>query len=659
MAGADGARAGVRSPRARRKPRISKAPVWREPTAWETLPLRPEAGDSRSGREVIRAQVRNVTARPGVYRMLGADDEVLYVGKAKNLRKRLTSYTRTPAQAHRIGRMIGLTAAVEIVATHTEVEALLLEANLIKKLRPRFNIILRDDKSFPFILLRRDHPWPQITKYRGARTAKGEYFGPFASAGAVNGTINALQRAFPLRSCSDSVFDSRTRPCLQYQIKRCTAPCVGRIGPEDYAALVDETRAFLKGRSRDVQHRLSARMQEASAALEFETAALYRDRIRAMSQIQARQGINTGAVSDADIIAAAREAGQVCVQVFFFRSGQNYGNRAYFPRHERDATVTEVLTAFVAQFYADKPPPRQILLSHDVEARSLIAEALRLSARASVRLSTPRRGRKRELVDHAALNAREALNRRLAESASQRDLLDGLAATFGLEAAPERIEVFDNSHVSGTNQVGSMVVVGAEGFLRSGYRKFNIRSGDLAPGDDVGMMREVLERRFRRLVKEDEDRAGGLWPDLVLVDGGAGQLAAGLRVFADLGITEVALIGVAKGRDRDAGRERFFLPGRDPFMLPPDDPVLYFMQRARDEAHRFAISAHRARRSRALTRSPLDDIQGVGARRKRALLLHFGSARAVAEAGLHDLARVEGISTAVAQTIYDHFHGDR
>ncbi len=632
--------------------------MWREPAAWEALPLCPEAEDSRSGREVIRAQVTTLTQRPGVYRMLGADDEVLYVGKAKNLKKRLTSYTRTVGQPHRILQMVRMTAAVEIIATHTEVEALLLESNLIKKLKPRFNIILRDDKSFPFILLRRDHEWPQITKYRGARAAKGEYFGPFASAGAVNGTINALQRAFPLRSCSDSVFDSRTRPCLQYQIKRCTAPCVGRIEREDYDTLVDETRAFLRGESRDVQRRLSARMQNASASLDFEAAALYRDRIRALSQIQARQGINTGAVGDADIIAAAREAGRVCVQVFFFRSGQNYGNRAYFPRHERDASVTAVLTAFVAQFYADKLPPKQILLSHDVEARSLIAEALAIRAESTVRLLTPQRGRKRELVDQAVLNAREALSRRLAESASQRDLLDRVAATFGLDATPERIEVFDNSHVSGTNQVGSMIAAGSDGFLKNSYRKFNIKGQNIAPGDDYGMMQEVLERRFRRLMKEDEDRASDLWPDLIVIDGGAGQLGAVMQIFADLAVTDVGLIAIAKGPDRNAGRERFFLPGRDPFMLPPNDPVLYFMQRLRDEAHRFAISAHRARRSRAMTRSPLDEIRGVGSQRKRALLHHFGSARAVAQAGLRDLEQVDGISKAVAQTIYHHFHSD-
>ena len=646
---------GERTTTRRRKPRISKAPVWREPSAWEALPL---AIGTATGHEIIRSHVRTVTSKPGVYRMLDADGNVLYVGKAKNLKKRLTSYTRVIGQSHRILQMVGMTASVEIIATHTEVEALLLESNLIKKLKPRFNIILRDDKSFPYILLRRDHKWPQITKYRGSRNRAGEYFGPFASAGAVNSTINALQRAFPLRSCSDSVFDSRTRPCLQYQIKRCTAPCVGRIGDDDYDTLVDETRSFLRGESQGVQRRLSKRMQYASESLDFETAAIYRDRIRALSQIQARQGINTGAVSNADVIAAEQQAGQVCVQVFFFRGGQNYGNRAYFPRHERSAAVTEVLTAFVTQFYADKQPPRQILLSHKIDGHALIEEALSIRADTNVRLSTPQRGEKRSLINHAVLNAREALNRRLAESASQRDLLDRVAELFGLEATPERIEVFDNSHVSGTNQVGSMIVAGPEGFVKTSYRKFNIKDETLAPGDDYGMMREVLNRRFRRLMKDDDDRHGGQWPDLILVDGGAGQLSAALQIFADIGVADVDLVAISKGPDRNAGRERFFLPNRDPFSLPPNDPVLYFLQRLRDEAHRFAITAHRARRSRGITRSPLDEVAGVGAKRKRALLHHFGSARSVAQAGLVDLEKVDGISKTVAQTIYDHFHSD-
>jgi excinuclease ABC subunit C len=655
MHGPKRAQSTKKTPVTRRKPRISKTPVWGEPSGWQTLPV---AVGTATGHDVIRTHVRTVTSKPGVYRMLDTDGNVLYVGKAKNLKKRLTSYTRVVGQSHRIVQMVRMTASVEIIATHTEVEALLLEANLIKKLKPRYNIIFRDDKSFPYILLRRDHIWPQITKYRGSRNRGGEYFGPFASAGAVNSTINALQRAFPLRSCSDSVFDSRTRPCLQYQIRRCAAPCVGRIGGDDYAALVDETRSFLKGESQGVQRRLSKRMQQASESLDFETAAIYRDRIRALSQIQARQGINTGAVSNADVIAAEQQAGQVCLQVFFFRGGQNYGNRAYFPRHERNAAVTEVLTAFVTQFYSDKQPPRQILLSHKIEGHAIVEEALSIRAEASVRLSTPQRGEKRSLINHAVLNAREALNRRLAESASQRDLLDRVAELFGLEASPERIEVFDNSHVSGTNQVGSMIVAGPEGFLKNNYRKFNIRDETLVPGDDYGMMREVLNRRFRRLMKEDDDRHRGQWPDLILVDGGAGQLGSAMQIFADLGVADVDVVAISKGPDRNAGRERFFLPNRDPFSLPPNDPVLYFLQRLRDEAHRFAITAHRARRSRGITNSPLDEVQGIGAKRKRALLHHFGSARSVAQAGLVDLEKVDGINKTVAQTIYDHFHRD-
>ncbi len=655
MPGTKRAQSTKQTPVTRRKPRISKIPVWREPSAWQTLPV---VVGTATGHDVIRSHVKTVTSKPGVYRMLDADGNVLYVGKAKNLKKRLTSYTRVVGQSHRILQMARLTANVEIITTHTEVEALLLEANLIKKLKPRYNIILRDDKSFPYILLRRDHIWPQITKYRGSRNRAGEYFGPFASAGAVNSTINALQRAFPLRSCSDSVFDSRTRPCLQYQIRRCAAPCVGRIGGDDYATLVDETRSFLRGESQGVQRRLSERMQQASESLDFEAAATYRDRIRALSQIQARQGINTGAVSNADVIAAEQQAGQVCLQVFFFRGGQNYGNRAYFPRHERNAAVTEVLTAFVTQFYSDKQPPRQILLSHKIEGHALVEEALSIRAEASVRLSTPQRGEKRSLINHAVLNAREALNRRLAESATQRDLLDRVAKLFGLESAPERIEVFDNSHVSGTNQVGSMIVAGPEGFLKNNYRKFNIRDETLVPGDDYGMMREVLNRRFRRLMKEDEDRHRGQWPDLILVDGGAGQLGSAIQIFADLGVADVDVVAISKGPDRNAGRERFFLPNRDPFSLPPNDPVLYFLQRLRDEAHRFAITAHRARRSRGITSSPLDEVQGIGTKRKRALLHHFGSARSVAQAGLVDLGKVDGINKTVAQTIYDHFHSD-
>jgi len=636
----------------------TKAPRWRDPDSWEAIPLPPaEAGAPKEGREVIRAQLALLPGKPGVYRMLDAKGQVLYVGKAKNLVKRVSSYARSHGLSTRIRRMVRQTVALEIITTHTEVEALLLESNLIKRLKPRFNITLRDDKSFPYILITGDHAWAQIAKHRGARNRQGEYFGPFASAGAVNRTIAALQRAFPLRSCSDSVFESRTRPCLQYQIKRCTAPCVGRIARPDYDALVDEVREFLRGQSQTIQKKLSERMQAASGALDYETAAVYRDRIRALTAIQARQGINTGAVGDADVIAAHQEAGQTCVQVFFFRSGQNFGNRAYFPRHERGVPVGAVLQAFIGQFYADRPPPATVLLSHPVGQEALIAKALEVRAGGKVSIASPSRGARRTLIEHALQNAREALSRRLAESASQRKLLEGVAKLFGLENPPERIEVFDNSHVQGAHAVGSMIVAGPEGFAKNAYRKFNIREPGLEPGDDYGMMREVLTRRFKRLIKDDEDRSRGQWPELVLIDGGAGQLKAALDVFADLGVANVAVASIAKGPDRNAGREEFYLPGRTPFSLEPNDPVLYFLQRLRDEAHHFAIAAHRRKRSAAIGVSPLDVVPGIGAKRKRALLHHFGSAKAVEQAGLADLEKVPGISHAVAQVIYDHFHG--
>ena len=629
-------------------------PPWRETGAGPADPLLPP---SERGRAVIRCQIKTLPASPGVYRMLDSKGEALYVGKAKNLKKRVASYARLHGQSNRIHRMVAATAALEIITTHTDVEALLLESNLIKELKPHFNVILRDDKSFPYIVLTGDHAWAQIAKHRGARTRRGVYFGPFASAGAVNRTINALQRAFPLRSCSDSIFASRTRPCLQYQIKRCTAPCVGRINRQDYHALAHEAHEFLSGRSRDVQRRLSARMQEASDRLDYETASIYRDRIRALSHIQSHQGINVPGLGDADVIAAHQDAGQTCVQVFFFRSGQNYGNRAYFPRHDKQLETAEVLAGFVGQFYTERSPPRLVLLSHRIDERALLEKALTVRAERRVRLNLPKRGDKRDLVAHAASNAREALSRRLAESASQRRLLDGLTRAFGLEAPPARIEVYDNSHISGTHPVGSMIVAGPEGFIKAAYRKFTIKDTTLAPGDDYGMMREVLTRRFSRLLKEDETRESGQWPDLVLIDGGAGQLTAAQAVLADLGIGDVALAAIAKGRDRHAGREQLHLTRRAPFTLEPRDPVLYFLQRLRDEAHRFAIGSHRAKRSRALVRSLLDEVPGVGAKRKRALLHHFGSARAVAEAGLADLEVVEGISTSVASTIYSHFHG--
>jgi excinuclease ABC subunit C len=557
--------------------------------------------------------------------------------------------------------MVMQAASVEVVATHTEAEALLLEANLIKRLKPRYNILLRDDKSFPHILLRLDHAWPQLVKHRGARRRKGEYFGPFASAGAVNETLNALQRAFPLRSCSDAVFAGRTRPCLQYQIRRCTAPCVGRIGEADYAKLVDEVRAFLSGRSREVQEALATGMEAESEALEFEKAAVYRDRIRALTQIQARHGVNVANVTEADVIAAHQDAGHVCVEVFFFRSGQNYGNRAYFPAHAGNAEIGRVLSAFVGQFYQNRPIPGMLMVSHALAEQALVEKALSLHGGRRVRIVRPQRGGRRKLIEHALANARLALARKLSESAAQKRLLDNLARRLGLDAAPQRIEVYDNSHISGTSAIGSMIVAGAEGFIKNAYRKFNIKgeaAGVITPGDDYGMMREVLTRRFTRLVKADTGDGRANWPDLVIVDGGAGQLNVAIEVFADLGVSGVGLVAISKGADRNAGREKLHLPGKPALTLEPHDPVLYFLQRLRDEAHRFAITSHRARRGKAAGQSALDEISGVGGKRKRALLHHFGSAVAVAQAGLDDLEKVDGISRTVASTIYDHFHGD-
>ena len=596
--------------------------------------------------------------------MIDAEGEVLYVGKAKSLKKRVASYTNRARLSTRMGRMVAATASMEFVTTHTEAEALLLEANLIKRYGPRYNILLRDDKSFPSILITGDHAFPQVLKHRGARARKGDYFGPFASAWAVNETLTALQRAFLLRSCSDSVFASRTRPCLLHQIKRCSAPCIGRIGDEDYRALVDQARAFLVGGGRRIQRQLARRMEEASNALEFERAAHFRDRIRALTHVQARQDINLSGFDAADVIAAHQAAGQTCIQVFFFRAGRNYGNRAYYPSHARDDDAPRVLEAFVAQFYDTVSPPRLVLLSHRLDRQVLVAEALSVSAGVTVRVLTPARGAKRKLVDHALTNAREALSRRMAESASQRRLLDGLCRTLDLDAAPERIDVFDNSHISGTQAVGAMIVAGTEGLTKSAYRKFTIGGGSrkgepadqVAAGDDYGMMREVLSRRFGRALKEDPDRARGQWPDLVLIDGGAGHLGVALAVFEELGIEDVAVAAIAKGPERSAGRERIFLPGRPPLALDSRDPVLYFLQRLRDEAHRFAIGSHRAKRAKSLSRSTLDDIPGVGAKRKKALLHHFGSAPAVARAGRVDLEAVEGIQSGIANKIYDWFH---
>jgi excinuclease ABC subunit C len=609
------------------------------------------------GRQVINDHLKTLPGRPGVYRMIGADGTVLYVGKAKSLKKRVSSYTKFKGKSIRALNLIAQTTDMEFITTHTEVEALLLEANLIKQHKPPFNVLLRDDKSFPYIIITGEHLWPQIAKHRGARNLPGEYFGPFASALAVNNTINTLQRAFPLRNCSDSVFASRTRPCLQYQIKRCTAPCVGRISEADYAADVAQARDFLKGRSSRIQQALSKRMHEAAERQEYEAAAVFRDRIRALSQIQSRQDINLLKLGQADVIAGHQEGGQTCIQVFFFRSGQNYGNRAYFPANTRNLSVAEVLAAFLGQFYARRTAPRRILLSDAVEGQPLIEEALSLQAGHAVRIEVPGRGKKYKLVQHCIANANDALGRRLAESATQRRLLDGLAQVFGLEAAPARIEVYDNSHTGGSQAVGAMIVAGQEGLIKNQYRKFNIKDSALVPGDDYGMMREVLSRRFSRLLRENAE-GDPPWPDLVLIDGGAGHLTAAQEVFADLGLDGVELAAIAKGRQRHAGREVLHQPGRPALTLEPRDPVLYFLQRLRDEAHRFAIGSHRAKRAQKLARSILDEVPGIGPRRKRALLNHFGSARAVAGAGLADLEQVEGISGTVASAIYDHFHGE-
>jgi excinuclease ABC subunit C len=611
-----------------------------------------------TGAAVIARYAKTAPPGPGVYRMFDPDGQVLYVGKARHLKRRVQSYARGTGHNNRIARMIADTASMEFVTTQTEIEALLLEANLIKRLKPRFNVVLRDDKSFPFILIARDHPVPQILKHRGARNRKGDYFGPFASAGAVGRTINTLQRAFLLRSCSDAYYETRVRPCLLYQIKRCSAPCTGEISVEAYGALVDEALRFLRGESDEVKHRLHALMNEASEAQDYERAASFRDRLTALSHIQSRQGINPHTVKEADVFAAHQDAGQTCIQVFFFRSGNNWGNRAYFPRADKALPAEEVLESFIAQFYDDKPPPKLILLSHDIEGRRLLSEALELKAGHKVTVTTPQRGEKRDLVDHALVNAREALARRLAEHSSQAAIFSRLAEILDLEETPERIEVYDNSHISGTNPVGAMIVAGPEGFIKAQYRKFNMKSENLAPGDDYAMMREMLTRRFSRLVKERDSDQGEGWaaPDLVLIDGGPGQLSAAQDVLDELGLPEVRIAAVAKGPDRNAGRERIYLKGKEPLLLEPRDPVLYCIQTLRDEAHRFAIGAHRARRKKGITASPLDEVPGIGPARKRALLKHFGSAKAVSRAGIADLEGVGGISAQMAKTIYDHFH---
>jgi len=664
------------------------------------------AGEEATGRAMVARFARHAPASPGVYRMMDANGEVLYVGKAKNIRKRLTAYTRPVAYDTRIERMIAATRSLEFISTGTETEALLLEANLIKRLRPRFNVLLRDDKSFPYILITEDHWAPQIVKHRGARGRPGKYYGPFASVWAVNRTITALQRAFLLRSCTDGFFESRTRPCLLYQIKRCSGPCTNEIEYADYAELVREANAFLSGRSQAVKEELAGEMEKASEQLDFERAAIYRDRLAALSAVQSNQGINPKTFEEADVFALHQDGGFTCVQVFFFRAGQNWGNRAYFPRADRALEPGDVLGAFIAQFYDDKPCPRLILVSHDFSERALLADALGTKAGRKVEIQMPQRSEKREIVEHALANAREALGRKLADSASQQKLLEALATAFGLPHVPRRIEVYDNSHIQGTNAVGGMIVAGPEGFQKSQYRKFNIRSADLTPGDDFGMMREVLGRRFKRLMTEsprklqaaaamagqdlpaegpqadpvqadsleetallletasdsmeaeaeENDAVVSAWPDLVLIDGGLGQLSAAQATLRELGVEGVALVGIAKGPDRDAGRETFFVPGKPAFKLMPRDPVLYFVQRLRDEAHRFAIGSHRTRRKKDIREAGLQEIPGIGPTRKRALLQHFGTLKAIERASLSDLARVAGISAETAQRIYDFFH---
>jgi excinuclease ABC subunit C len=606
------------------------------------------------GAGFIRAQLRHLPEGPGVYRMSNAEGQVLYVGKARNLKRRVAAYTKLAGHPQRIARMIAETTGFEIVTTHTETEALLLEANLIKRLKPRYNISYRDDKSYPYILVRTGHPIAQIVKHRGAQSEKGRYFGPFASAGAVNRALNTLQRGFLLRSCSDNVYESRTRPCLLYQIKRCSAPCVGLITPEAYQALADEAVDFLSGKGGRLRQELQTAMDEAAASLDFERAAALRDRIRALSHVEARQGINPQSVDDADVVALHSEGGQTAIQVFFFRSGQNWGNRAYFPKHDKTAEIPEILEAFLAQFYEDKPAPPLVLVSHDFPERGLLEEALSVKQGKRVEVSVPQKGEKRALVLHALDNAREALGQRLAENRSLVALLAGVAQTFSLPEIPQRIEVYDNSHIQGTNAVGGLIVAGPGGFDKSQYRKFNIKPEDLTAGDDFAMMRQVLTRRFGRMIEEE-----GIRPDLVLIDGGAGQLSAVEGVMETLGLTDIPLVAISKGPDRNAGREQFHVKGRPSFALEPRDPVLYYLQRLRDEAHRFAIGTHRARRAKEIRGSALDEVPGIGPARKRALLRHFGSVKGVERASLADLEKVDGVNKAMAQRIFDHFRGVR
>ena len=608
-----------------------------------------------TGHALIQSYLKTLDNSPGVYRMLDAQARVLYVGKARNLRARVSNYARPSGHTPRIARMISETASMMFLTTSTETEALLLEQNLIKQLKPKFNVLLRDDKSFPNILVTA-HDFPMIKKHRGAKKEKGHYYGPFASAGAVNRTLGQLQRVFQLRNCTDTQFETRTRPCLQYQIKRCTAPCVGYISKADYAAQVRDAERYLSGKSTDIQEKLAAQMAEASEAMEFERAAALRDRIKALTQVQTAQGINPRTVTEADLIALHLEKGQACVQVFFIRAGQNWGNKDFYPRVGADVEEPEVLEAFLGQFYDTKEPARQLILSHGIENADLMADALSGKLGRKVEILVPQKGEKAELMDAALRNARESLARKMAESATQARLLKGIAEAFDLSEPPARIEVYDNSHIQGAHAVGAMIVAGPEGFMKNHYRKFNIRGEDLTPGDDFGMMKEVLTRRFKRLLKEDPDRDQGQWPDLLLIDGGAGQVSAVAGIMREMGVEDIPMVGVAKGIDRDAGKEEFHRTGKRPMALKHNDPVLYFIQRLRDEAHRFAIGTHRAKRAKSVIANPLDEIPGVGAARKRALLAHFGSAKAVSRANLADLKAVEGVSEGLAQKVYDFFH---
>jgi excinuclease ABC subunit C len=612
--------------------------------------------DLEKGVVAIREVLKTLPVRPGVYRMQDARGDVLYVGKARALKNRVTTYTQINRLPKRLQRMVAQTRSMTIVTTRTEAEALLLEAQLIKRFRPAYNVLLRDDKSFPFILLREDHAFPRVQKHRGARRAKGQYFGPFASAGSVTRTLNALQKLFLLRSCSDSYFENRSRPCLLYQIKRCSAPCVGRISESDYAELVEDAKAFLAGKSTGVQARLSKLMAEAAGRQDYELAAVYRDRLRALTYIQGTQTVHAEGLGDADVFALACKAGSMSIQGFFIRGGQNWGHRAFFPVHTSDVPEADVLSSFLVQFYEDMPPPRRILLDRELPDTSLLEEALTERAGRKIAIEAPKRGDRRKLIDQAMRNAEEALDRRLAETTTQGKILRELADTFELADVPKRVEVYDNSHIMGTNPTGAMIVAGPEGFRKNSYRKFNIKRAETQPGDDFAMMREVLERRFARLEKEDPDRTSGEWPDLLLIDGGKGQLSAVCEVMEDMGVHDVPVVAVSKGPDRNAGRETFHLPGGRELTLAPNSALLFYLQRLRDEAHRFAIGTHRQKRAKSLTTSTLDDVPGIGPSRKRALLMHFGTARAVKGAALEDLERAPGISKTMARQLYDYFH---